>query len=41
MVVITVPFAKAPKEEIGAVEFASMLSTELQKKDTDVKMLLG
>jgi hypothetical protein len=41
MVVITVPFAKAPKEEIGAVEFASMLSTELQKKDTDVKMLFG
>jgi len=41
MVVITVPFAKAPKEEIGAVEFASMLSIELQKTNTDVKILFG
>ena len=29
MVVVTVPFSKPPKEEMGAVEFASMLSEHL------------
>ena len=29
MVVVTVPFAKPPKSEVGAVEFASMLSEQL------------
>jgi hypothetical protein len=41
MVVITVPFAKPPKEEMGAVEFASMLSTELESKGVNVKVLFG
>jgi hypothetical protein len=41
MVVITVPFAKPPKEETGAVEFASMLQGELEGRGVEIKMLFG
>tara|TARA_B100001250_G_C19638774_1_gene717241 strand:- start:381 stop:926 length:546 start_codon:yes stop_codon:yes gene_type:complete len=41
MVVVTVPFAKAPKEEMGAVEFSYLLQDLLMHADPMTVMLYG